>query len=346
MRPSLRILYFGDQEEGCTSRHRSEALRRLGHEVLAFNPKKSLPGGYITPRFNFKTGYVFAVPAVRRSVRAFLAANGSPSFDLLWVDNGEAVSADLIRELRPRVGKVVNYNCDDATGGRDGFRWTTLRRAICEYDLCAVVRAPNVREYPRYGARRIIRVMMSADEVAHAPRSITPELQAKWASDVAFVGTWMPERGPFLLALKRAGIPLAIWGNRWSKAAEWSELRSSWRGGALVGDDYAYAVQCAKINLGLLSKGNRDEHTTRSAEIPSLGSVLCAERTPEHLAFYREGKEAVFWDDAAECARTCLRLLRDSSSRRDIAHAGRERWLTGPLRNEQVLSEILRELKY
>ena len=36
-----------------------------------------------------------------------------------------------------------------------------------------------------------------------------------------------------------------------AKAPEWAHLKSRWRGEHLDGDSYAYAVQCARISLGL-----------------------------------------------------------------------------------------------
>ena len=68
-------------------------------------------------------------------------------------------------------------------------------------------------------------------------------------------------------------------------------------GPAIYGDDYLKAIQLAKVSLGLLSKGNRDLHTTRTFEIPYCGGLLCAERTSEHLQLYQEDVEAVYWSD-------------------------------------------------
>jgi hypothetical protein len=126
---------------------------------------------------------------------------------------------------------------------------------------------------------------MSADEVAHAPRHLTPEEQRQWHSSVLFAGTWMPERGPFLARLVQLGVPLSIFGDRWHKAREWEQLHHYWRGPGIYNEeDYARAVQCADVCLGLLSKGNRDLSTTRSFEIPHLGGVLCAERCDSAIA--------------------------------------------------------------
>jgi hypothetical protein len=91
----------------------------------------------------------------------------------------------------------------------------------------------------------------------------------------------------------------------------------------------------------LLSKGNRDLHTTRSLEIPALGGLLCAERTSEHLDMYLEGQEALFWNNAEECAMLCHSMLTNESSRKSIAEFGRQRVMLNGHYNEKVLEGIL-----
>ena len=102
-------------------------------------------------------------------------------------------------------------------------------------------------------------------------------------------------------------------------------------------------AQCSR-GPGLLSKGNRDLHTTRSAEVPHLGGVFCAERTREHEALYLDGKEAVFWSDAAECAAACKALLDDAPLRRSMAAAGRVRCIANGTLNETVAEQVLQRV--
>ena len=139
-----------------------------------------------------------------------------------------------------------------------------------------------------------------------------------------------------------AGIPLTIYGDRWQKAQEWSILRNAWKGRPLyTEDEYAKAIQTTKICLGLLSKGNRDLHTTRSIEIPYLGGLLCAERTTEHLELYQEGEEAVFWSDTAECIQICQTLLNDEDRRKEIAAKGRTRCIKNNILNAAIMAKII-----
>jgi len=333
----LAILYIGCNSG--TSRHRAFSLSRLGHKVQILDPYSFLPPGRLTDYWIHHTGAY----GLERFIRArVLAAIRSAEFDLVWVNTGDLVGPELVRNLRQRAKCVLNYNNDDPFGTRDKNKWRLYLRSVPLYDLVVVVRDCNVTEACKMGAIDVLRVYMSSDEVIHAPRKLSPGDRAKWQSEVAFIGTWMPERGPFMAYLIEHGIPLTIWGDRWSKADEWPVLRSHWRGPGLYDDDsYAMAVQCAKVCIGMLSKGNRDLCTQRSFEIPHLGGVLCAERTPEHLALYEEDVQAVFWNDAGECVEQCKRLLSDEPWRNQVARSGQLRSVRNGTTNEAIVTQIL-----
>jgi hypothetical protein len=148
-------------------------------------------------------------------------------------------------------------------------------------------------------------------------------------------------RDQFLLDLVKQGIPVSIWGQRWEKSPLWNQLKAFHRGGSLSGRDYVAAIQGAKVCLGMLSKGNRDLHTTRTMEIPYAGGVLCAERTSEHMDLYEEGVEAVFWRDVDECARQCRRLLDDDAWRQSVRSAGMARVRASHRGHEDVCRVIV-----
>ena len=333
---SLSILYIGHRDG--TSLDRANALRRLGHHVEHLELRQLLPPTPWIDRVIWKLGGQFLSPWILRALPGKLK---NQRYDLCYVDSGEIVTPGIIKLLRQHASKVVNYNIDDPFGKRDVARFAAYRLSVPHYDLCVVVRSENVAEAERLGAKDVMRLYRSSDEIAHAPRVVTALDAERWQSDVLFLGTWFPERGPFLVELIERGVPLTIRGANWQKAREWPILKPFFKGGQLKGDDYALALQCAKINLGLLSKGNRDLHTTRSLEIPALGALLCAERTEEHLAMYREGEEALFWESADECAKVCLEALRDDGRRKLIAAAGLARSIANGNYNENAMDAII-----
>jgi len=337
---SLNILYLGPDYG--SSRHRADALRRLGHSVELIDPWALLPRypfiKKVIGKLAYEIGPAWHEPYIRHRL---LTALKSKFFDVIWSDQCNLIGTNTTLALKQHGRWFLSYAVDDPFGPRDKKRFSLFRKAIMHFDLIAVVRRPNVKEAYALGVPRVVLVLRSADEIAHAPIALTSEEKAWWGSDVAFIGTWMPERGPLLARLMELGVPLTLYGNRWQKAPEWPVIKNVWRGSGIVGPDYVKAIQSAKICLGLLSKGNRDLHTQRSAEIPYIGSVLCAERTSEHLAMYKEEEEAVFWDTPEECAEKCFALMADEERRQRIARAGRERCISNGTLNEPVMRRIL-----
>jgi spore maturation protein CgeB len=338
----MRILFLGDDNPLCTSSHRANAMARLGHEVTVFNPRAALPNSRIIAGLGVRVGFLPFVPIVNLRLRHLI---GSGRYDIAWVDGGAELNSYFYRWLRGRVTSIINYNNDDPFGGRDGKKWSLYLQAVPHHDLTVVVRNENVVEAQRFGAKKVLRVFMSYDPVAHASLSLTHNERVYWASDVLFVGSWMPERGPLMVELLRSGLPLTIRGDRWEKAPEFRELRGAYRGPGVYGNDYVKAIQCAKVALGLLSIGNRDLHTQRSLEIPFIGSAaFCGQRTSEHLEMLREGIEASYWSTAQECSSACKHLLANESLTKKMVSAARQRVTSLRLDNDSVIEHVLANL--
>ena len=336
MMAALSILYLGPRSGTCLDR--AHAIRRCGHSVEHWDLRDLLPKTPWVDRITWHLGGDWLVPGLLPKLAKRLEGK---QFDICYVVGGEYVTPSAIAMLRRHAKKVISYSNDDPLGPRDGPRFRAYRQSLRLYDLNAVVRAENVTEGQALGARNMMRVHHCADELSHASRHLSEHDHMVWDCDVLFLGTWFPERGPFLKALIALGVPLTIQGPNWHKAREWPVLKSYWRGGQIVGDDYARAIQCAKVNLGLLSHANRDLHTTRSLEIPALGALLCAQRTTEHQDMYQEGREALFWSDAQECADMCRYALANDLRRAEIAMAGHQRVMRNGHYNEMVTTSIL-----
>lgn len=332
---ALDILYIGP--DSGTSRHRFRAMQRLGHRMRLLDPIKAL-GGQRRMSWGFKTGYL---GLERRIARKLLGQLGDARFDVVWVDNGEWVGRGLAEALKQRTRFMVNHNLDNPFSTRDGWRWRLFLRSLPVYDLFVTPRESTRAAALARGARRAETIMFTADEAVHRRATLTAEDRLAFGSEVAFVGTWMPERGPFVQRLIERKVPLRILGPRWTKAPEYPALAPHVTTYTLLDEHYVKAISGAKIALGLLSLGNQDLHTTRSLEIPAIGTLLCAPRTADHEALYRDGAEAVFFDSPDECADLCLALLADPARRIAISEAGHARALRNGRFNEPFCAAVL-----
>jgi len=334
----VKILYLGALGGPTSTARRPGALRRLGHELTLVDPRDALPSGLLVDWWCFHYAALGLEAVINRYV---LRQAGSGPYDIVFVDVGSLVGKTLVRKLKSIATKVICFNQDNPFTSRDGGRWRLFLKAMREYDLIAVPRASTALAARQNGARKVVRICLHADEELVRSARLTPEARAKYASEVAFVGTWMPERGAFMLRLIELGVPLRIFGPRWHKAPEFPLIEKHVTLGPLIGAEYASAIAASRISLVLLSKGNEDLHTSRSSEIPAIGRLLCGERTSEHLEMYDEGDEAVFFDNAEECAEKCLALLADPQELERIALAGHLRVQRNQTFSEPQLKSIL-----
>jgi len=336
----VKILYLGDDITSSTSSHRANSLKRLGHDVYIHNPYLINSHGGIL-NFHYHTGYIFLQNKIIEWCAKLLTTE--ISYDIIWVNSGELFGVKVLQLLKSLNIPIILYINDDPIGGRDGNRFNSLIKAIPFYDLCVVVRDQNINEFFKIGAKKVLRVSMSYDEVEHMPIQNNLDIPIDFKSEVTFIGTWIrnENRDIFLKYLIDSGINVSIWGDRWEKSKLWESLKKYYKGKALSGKDYVYAIQGSKICIGLLSKGNRDLYTRRSVEIPFAGGLLCAERTSIHQEMYKENKEALFWDNAEECVQICKKILGDDLLRESIKYAGMKRVLELNSGNEDVSKSII-----
>ncbi len=252
----MRILFIGP--ELGTAQHRIAALRRLGHDVKVVDTNQAfdkliLPQALIL-RWTAKTGGLGASGLIKRFALSQLKGE---FFDLALVDSGEYYGPAIIREFKKIARVVVNFNQDNPYVPRDGLKWRQFLKALPYYDLAVTPRASSVAPARRAGARRVIAVNFAADEAVHRPIELTDEDRARYAAKVVFVGTWMPERGPFLLRLVERGVPLRIYGDRWMKAPEYERLKPYIASGNLVGDDYVKAIRAPPSQSAFCPRGIR-----------------------------------------------------------------------------------------
>jgi spore maturation protein CgeB len=123
------------------------------------------------------------------------------------------------------------------------------------------------------------------------------------------------------------------------------KFKKVYRGDGVYGDDYAKAICASKISIGLLSRKAPDNITTRSLEIPACGTFMLAERTQEHLKYFREGEEAEFFEGEKELLEKCRYYLAHEEVRKRIAAAGRQACLTSGYSYHDRMREMMGEIK-
>ncbi len=336
----MRILYIGQLWEGSTALGRMNTLNSLGHETVAFDVSPFSTGSSrllqsVAWRFNAGSVVNKINQAIWREV------GGLEGITHIWVDKGVWIYPETIQYLKEATGaRAVHYTPDSQIVSQ---RSRHFMSSIPLYDTLVTTKEWEVDAYKEAGARRVILTYQGYDS-QFVPRRVAESELATYGSDVCFVGHTQPHYAERLKTLSSLNIRLRIWGDAWPRYAE----RNFWAQGivakGLWGENYPVALACAKIGLGLLGKHIPETSTTRTFEIPAMGTFLLAERTALHQQLFDEGKEAEFFSSDEEMIEKTRFYLQHDEAREQIAAAGRTRCERSGYSSTELLRKVVETL--
>jgi hypothetical protein len=330
---NVRIIHVADLSGFSRCWARTRAFQDLGLDVRSVrmraqgNPqtggsRPSLPVRALG-RFGVHLDWVGAS-------RNVLGALAQAPADIVWVEKGTALNPADLRTIRRRYpqARLVNFSEDDMFLAHN--RTPRYVQGLPLYDMVFTTKALNAdpAELKALGARDVRFVYQAFDPYQHHPIELSADEARSLDADVSFVGSYEAARAASMLHLAQNGVVVRVWGDGWTgRAPVHPNLRIEGRAmvnlpGAL---NYTKAVAASRINLCFLRKLNRDQHTSRTFEIPAIGGFMLAERTPQHQALYAEDQEAAFFGDDDELLSKVRFYLADDEARQAMAAAGHRR---------------------
>jgi hypothetical protein len=341
----MKILYLGDIGPGQTCLMRMRALQRLEHRVLGVNTVEPWRlASWLQRQVQRRMHRGSVIESINRAV---LSAAREFHPELVWADKQEFLHIETIQELRKLGARLVHFT-PDPYFSLSWKRTPLMDEALRAFDVLVYCKAYEKADYQALGNESIYMPLGYCDETHRPLSSADPQ----WSCSLGFLGGWEPRRERLLHAVAATGVDLKIWGCHWEflKNGRWTlrrriilrqlagddrfsihrdpTLLPCLQGNEVYGDDYARALTGANIGLGFLRKVCPDQHTTRTFEIPACGSMLLADRTDEHQAFFDEGKEAEFFSSEEELLDKVRFYSANSQPRKRIAKAGFERGIT------------------
>lgn len=339
----MNIVYVGQLWEGGTALERMRTLSRLGHGTVPFDVT---PFVSMAPRlFQSIASRLNAGPVPQAINRALLdKARDIDGISHIWVDKGVWIYPETLLRLKQATGAMAIHYTPDAQLLSQRSRH--FISCIPIFDVLVTTKEWELEAYKKAGAKNVVLTFQGHDDRFY-PRTVNDSDFALYASDVCFVGHTQKHYADRLKAISNLGINLRVWGNSWPKYMK----NKSWERSIAVdvglwGDSYPKALACAKIGLGLLGRHIPETSTTRSFEIPAMGTFLLAERTPIHQALFEEGKEAEFFSSDAEMLDKIRYYLAHDSERQNIALAGRARCERSGYSSSELLRNIIADFPH
>lgn len=339
----MKIVFAGRTVEGTSSLQRLWALRRLGHEVVVFDPEPYQPANALMRKVAFRLANGPDALRLNRDLRAVLERERP---DVLWVEKILSLQPGTLRLARKLGALSVSYMIDNAYGPRRDAGFRMYNRCVPWFDLHVTQRDVSMEHYRQRGARDVMKVQTAYEPTVHFPSPVAIT-DAERTREVSFIGTPYDDRADVLAAIAEAGVPLTISGSprQWGRALKPEMFAKIFRQGELWEDEYREAIWRSKINLSFLTKSNQDEYTHKSFEIAGCGGFLLAERCVGHELKFREDEEAVFFTDTADLVAKIQRWLPDEAGRARIAAAGCERARRDGYHNDRQMGSIVERLE-
>lgn len=306
-------------EEGLAS-----GFRSLGWHVIPFKFGTYFPNSPLyRVQIKAKCG-----PVVRKLNNDLINIVSQKSPTAVFLFKADVVFSKTVRRIRSVSKKtvVLSYHNDNPfIGLRNRLKWRHYLKSLKDVDVAFVYRPSNVKDALRCGARRTSILMPHYLSWRHFPMNESIDEYAQ-GCDVVFVGHYESDgRDQVIDYLVRNGISVCVYGTRWEKVAKKYAWASDGKIKPAYGIQYTRLISRAKIALVFLSQLNSDVWTRRCFEIPACGTFMVAPRTRELESLFRDGVEAVFYDDKEDLLEIVRYYLSHPEEREWVASNGRRR---------------------
>ncbi len=250
--------------------------------------------------------------------------------DVLFIYKGAFVVPQTLHYAKKKNCRLVLFYPDVSMTAHGGY----LPQDIPLYELVFTTKTFGIRDLKdTFGVSNTIFIPHGFDPDIHRMLNISEKDKQTFGCDVSFIGTYSPKKEQ-LLAVVRKAIPdinLKIWGNQWSRSSE-PVLKDCIQHTAVSGDMYAIAIQCSKINLGILSEkvsgaSSGDLITSRTFHIPGSAGFLLHEKNEESVDYFMQDAEAGFFDGEEDLVAQVKKYLADDALRERVRMAGYQRAL-------------------
>jgi spore maturation protein CgeB len=237
---------------------------------------------------------------------------------VVLVGGNTVILPETLRILRA-AGSTIVYTCGTSPVV---FAHALEREAALLYDLVVANDRYHAVQWQELGARRVEVLPMSAvDPDVHRPYDLTAGERARYACDVGFVGTLVPQRlySERVAALESLrDLDLKIW----SVHDLPPRLRSNGRG-PLLGEAMVRALCAAKIVVNPHGDFMRWGGNMRLFEACGVGAFQIADDRPGIRDWFEPGRHLVTYRDPVHLRELVTFYLAHDDDREAIARAGR-----------------------
>ena len=338
----MKLLIVGSDKVFSIENFYVKYLNEMGVNVKIFTAQTIFYdyyfGGNIVTKVLFKLG----LSSIHKKINfQFKQVVSEFKPEIIWVFKGMEITPMSLKWAKKSGIKLVNYNPDNPfifSGKGSGN--SNITKSICLYDFHFTYNLEVKSQLENEFKATAYLLPFGFDISAEVLKEVEKEAEI---IKTCFVGNPDSKRVAFIKELANEGVDIDIYGNGWSRYINHKRVTihqpvyelELWK-----------VLRRYRVQLNPLRIHNTNSHGMRSFEVPAIGGVMLAQRTDEHAAFYEEGKEAFFYDNAIECALIINKLLLFSKNEADVIRlAARKRCMTSKYSYKDRTYFVLETLK-
>lgn len=311
----MKILFIGPRQGNSYKRFR--AIKKLYKDT-----ESCFTDNFYGNLLLYKIFHNFSPKLINLYVHYYFKKKIIKKYDLIFINNEAVVAKNTILFLKKKTKKIILYCNDNPFLKRDKKKWLLLKEGLKFFDFIFFEIFSRLK-YAKINKLKNCYAVLPQYEKETDKKYLIKKKNKIHNNDIVFVGNWFPERSKFFLDLHKLGVDFKIYGMGWHKDKYvFNILKSKIYNKYVENPEYSKIIQSSKIALCLLSKGNDDDITTRTIEIPAIGTLLLSEKTNTQTKILIENKEAVYFKNVKDCAIKCRKLLANNDLIKKISKAG------------------------
>lgn len=325
----MRILCVGPIWRGSNAGGMFKALSRQGHliDIVDEYYYISFHASNITSKVVQRSIRHVQVREFNQAIRTAIDLFNP---DVVFVYKGRFVQPETLDYAKSKGKKLALFYPDVSMKAHGKY----IPLNIPRFDIVFTTKTFGITDMQNfYGVTNAHFIPHGFDPEIHRKYEISEQDMRNFGCDVSFIGTYSAKKERLLQKIKEQlpGVDLKIWGGQWEKCSV-SILQDSIQHSTVLGDLYAIAIQCSRINLGILHEqvtgaSSGDLITSRTFHIPGSGGFMLHERNEESVQYFIDNEEVGFFDGEIDIVTKVKYYLENSAVREKVCLGGYHRAL-------------------
>lgn len=290
-----------------------KAIKTLGHELFIFNDRQHIIPGRIRKHIQWLNK--IDLLNINKNIIS-LALRKRP--DIIIVTGGHRITGSIVKKLKENGIITVLWTIDPPRN----FQPLIDVAPLYDHIFCQGNEAVELLDKAGISGAQLLPVGCDPDH--HYPVESTPEEKKQYQTDIAFVGSWYPNRMEILESI--SDYDLGVWGPGWQKTPESSPLKKRVkRAGDVLPEEWRKIYSLCKINIVIHYQDDKItcyQASPKVFEVLACRGFLLGDDQKDVTVLFERGKHLETFKTIQELKEKIQYYLSHPEERKIIAEAG------------------------